>query len=85
MESLREQAIKFINTIPDDKIVFVLDFFKGLDEFIDANENARTKAVFGSQPVKSAMGICKEYANPNLVHLEKEAWGMAMGEKHGLD
>jgi hypothetical protein len=85
MESLREQAIEFINTIPDDKIVFVLDFFKGLEGFIDTNESMQTKAAFNSQSVKSAMGICKEYANPNLVHLEKEAWGMAMGEKHGLD
>jgi hypothetical protein len=29
------------------------------------------------------VGILSEYANPDLISLEKEAWGMAMEEKHG--
>jgi hypothetical protein len=85
METLREQAIKFINTIPDDKIVFVLDVFKGLEGFIGTNEKMQTKTTQSGQPVKSAMGICKKYANPDLIRLENEAWGMAMEEKHGYN
>jgi hypothetical protein len=85
METLREQAIEFINTIPDDKMVFVLDVFKGLEGFIGTNEKMQTKTAQSDRPVKSAMGICKKYANPNLVYLEKEAWGMAMEEKHGFN
>ena len=29
------------------------------------------------------IGILNEYANPDLVPLEKEAWKMAVIEKHG--
>ncbi len=31
---------------------------------------------------KNAMGIFKEYANPNLVSQEKNAWGEAVKEKY---
>ena len=31
---------------------------------------------------KSARGRLSRYANPELQHKEKEAWGMAVGEKH---
>ena len=32
----------------------------------------------------SAMGLLSKYANPALIPLEKEAWAMAMEEKHGV-
>jgi len=32
---------------------------------------------------RSALGILHEYANPALIPLEKDAWGMAMEEKYG--
>lgn len=35
MLSAREQAIEFINAIPDDKIVYVMDMFRGLKGFMD--------------------------------------------------
>ena len=31
---------------------------------------------------KSARGCLKRYANPELQSTEKEAWAMAVGEKH---
>ena len=31
---------------------------------------------------KSARGRLSRYANPELQHMEKGAWGMAVGEKH---
>jgi len=31
---------------------------------------------------KSAKGRLSRYANPKLQHTEKEAWGMAVGEKY---
>jgi len=31
---------------------------------------------------KSAKGRLRRYANPEFQHKEKEAWGMAVGEKH---
>jgi predicted glycosyltransferase len=33
--------------------------------------------------IKDLIGIAHEYANPDLIPLEKEAWGIAMEEKHG--
>ncbi|MCL2048754.1 MAG: regulator of G-protein signaling domain-containing protein [Defluviitaleaceae bacterium] len=33
----------------------------------------------------TAIGIFNKYANPDLVPLEKEAWGMAVKEKHGFN
>ena len=35
--------------------------------------------------MQSAMGLLNKYANPALIPLEKEAWGMAMEEKHGTN
>ena len=32
----------------------------------------------------SVMGIFNKYANPDLIPLEKEAWGEAVKEKHEL-
>ncbi|MDR2627293.1 MAG: hypothetical protein LBC40_04590 [Dysgonamonadaceae bacterium] len=34
-------------------------------------------------PLKSAMGILKEYANPALVAQEKKAWEIHLQEKYG--
>ena len=34
---------------------------------------------------KSALGILHKYANPTLLHLEKEAFANAIGEKHTID
>ena len=31
---------------------------------------------------KSARGRLSRYANPELQQMEKEAWGMTVGEKH---
>jgi len=33
--------------------------------------------------IRDFAGILNEYANPDLVPLEKEAWKMAVMEKHG--
>ena len=34
------------------------------------------------KPVESLIGILHEYANPELIALEKEAWTRAMEEKY---
>ena len=80
MITLREQAIEFIKTIPDDKIVYILDVFKGLEGFMADGKVKKEKT--SEKPVESAMGICKKYANIDLIHLEKDAWGIAMEAKH---
>jgi len=34
------------------------------------------------KPVESLIGILNEYANPDLISLEKEAWKTAVEEKY---
>jgi len=34
------------------------------------------------KPVENLMGILHEYADPKLIHSEKDAWIKAMVEKH---
>ena len=34
--------------------------------------------------IKSLRGSLSQYANPDLIKNEKNAWNKAMGEKHGL-
>jgi len=43
-----------------------------------------------SQPTKTSsvddlVGILEQYKNPDLIPLEKEAWEMAVMDKHGAD
>ena len=34
------------------------------------------------QPIDNLVGILHEYANPDLIPLEKDAWAKAMEDKH---
>ena len=43
---------------------------------------AEPDAVNKKSENKSALGILHKYANPDLQHLEKNAFADAMGEKH---
>jgi len=45
----------------------------------DAALVARKKAIW------DCVGILEKYKNPDLIPLEKEAWGMAVMEKHSLN
>ncbi|MCL2461055.1 MAG: hypothetical protein FWF44_00180 [Defluviitaleaceae bacterium] len=45
------------------------------DETIENPEEGKSIADF--------VGIFSKYKNPDLIPLEKEAWAMAMEEKHG--
>jgi len=38
--------------------------------------------VEDDNPAPNFIGIFSKYANPSLIPLEKEAWGMAVKEKH---
>lgn len=39
--------------------------------------------ISARQRTASSFGMLSEYANPTLIEQEKEAFGMAMEEKHG--
>ena len=79
MTNIKTQAIELLQELPDDKVLLVIEILKSLRSlFSQTSEIPVNKEI-----VSSAMGICHKYANPDLVHLEKEAWGEAMKEKHG--
>ena len=39
----------------------------------------------GKLDIDSVVGILQQYRNPNLVPFEKEAWKMAVVDKHDAD
>ncbi|MCL1940498.1 MAG: hypothetical protein FWG09_01040 [Synergistaceae bacterium] len=81
MLSLKEQAIEFISTIPDNKIVYIMDMLEGMKGFLhDDAKQPQQASLEGAPP--SAMGIFRKYANPSLIPNEKDAWGNAVREKY---
>ena len=48
---------------------------------LPADENQPTK----TNSIDDLVGILEQYKNPDLIPLEKEAWGMAVMDKHGTD
>jgi len=77
MTKIREQAIELLQSIPDDKVVYIVDILRGLKGLADhdLSEPDSTKT-------QSAMGIFSKYANTDLIPMEKDAWGKAVAEKH---
>ena len=76
MLALKEQAVEIIRELPQERIPTVITVLRGL-QMLSRQE---------SQPksdTQSAMGIFNKHANPELMHLEKDAWKNAMVEKHG--
>ncbi len=75
--STLEKAMNLLQTIPENKLDTVyafLQFIKFQDD-LQENHNQNT----------SAFGIAHQYANPNLIPLEKEAFADAMAEKHAIN
>jgi phage gp46-like protein len=52
-------------------------------EVID-NRSSDIELVRRKKAVKRAAGCAKKYANPSLVHLEKDAWANHVAEKYAL-
>ncbi|MCL2356561.1 MAG: hypothetical protein FWC70_05295 [Defluviitaleaceae bacterium] len=78
MSALKEQAFEIIRELPQEKVSIAITVLRGLQ--------ALSQQETASAPESpSAMGLLNKYANPALIPLEKEAWGMAMEEKHGAD
>ena len=78
MTKVKAQAFEILNDIPDEKIGLVIELLKGLRLLYASSE----KSVVHEATPDNAMGIFSKYANPDLIPLEKEAWGMAVKEKH---
>lgn len=79
MTKIKEQAVKMIQSIPDDKVIYIIDILKGLQGLYLNEEKRESSNAAGN----TAKGIFKKYANPDLIEQEKSAWGEAVREKHG--
>ena len=60
MLTLKEQAIEFIKAIPDDKIIYIMDMFKGVKGLLDYNEPEEKQAQqFLLEDIKGLRGIIR--------------------------
>ncbi len=78
--STLEKTIDLLQTIPENKLETVYTFLQFI-KFQEAQKNTNTEKKNGET---SAFGIAHEYANPELIPLEKEAFANAMAEKHAI-
>ncbi|MCL2088989.1 MAG: hypothetical protein FWH14_05865 [Oscillospiraceae bacterium] len=78
MTGIRTQVFEIIQDIPEEKLIAAVEVLKGLRALYaepivtEEKDNIR----------RDAFGIFSKYANPDLIGVEKEAWGMAVREKH---
>ena len=77
--AIKMQAMEMLQDIPDDKFAPILEIIKGLRSLFVHSEDA---VVQSGNTTPVGMGVFSKYANPALIPLEKEAWGIAMKEKH---
>ena len=81
MTRIKTQVFEIIQDIPDDKLAIAIEVLKGLRALYELSEiNETKKAAPGN-----AFGIFNKYANPDLIPMEKEAWGMAVKDKYAAD
>ena len=68
----RAQVMRLVQTLPDEQIHYVLNVIQSLPP----KEEEQPRCTF--------RGRFLNYANPALRANEKEAWALAVEEKHGL-
>ncbi len=78
--STLEKAINLLQTMPEQKIEAVYTYMRFVSTLVE-NEKIATKKKNAS----SIAGIARQYANPDLIPLEKEAFADAMAEKHAIN
>jgi len=81
-------AVEFRTKTADGKIDVPKEYLEGLSsdvKIIILCENPVTTTPENPIPRKNIKGIIRQYANPELIPLEKEAWGEAVKEKHAVN
>lgn len=67
----RTQVLELVKTLPDEQLDYVLHIIQALPAK-KTSEKCNLRGRFSS------------YANPELRAKEKDAWALAVEEKHGL-
>jgi len=77
-------AIK--GNILQTQIDLLLNLLHSWDIPAEVTDNQREIAEFArrKKAVRRAAGCAKKYANPALVHLEKDAWANHVAEKYAV-
>lgn len=84
--STLEKTINLLQEMPEQTLESLYNFICSVwirqDSNLKPSENAFTP---NARDVDSIIGIAREYANPELIPLEKEAFANAMAEKHAIN
>ena len=78
--STLEKAINLLRDMPERKLEAVYTYIQFVNT-LEENEETTTHKKSAS----SITGIAHQYANPELIPLEKEAFANAMAEKHAIN
>jgi len=81
MTRIQTQVFEILRDIPDDKLFAAIEVLKGLRALYGLSETNEMNKTASD----GAFGIFNKYANPDLIPLEKEAWGMAVKDKYAAD
>ena len=82
------QAVEFTAKISDGKIEVPAEYRRALISDVkiimlyESPPSVHSQQVDTAHKNKSIKGIISQYASPELIPLEKEAWGEAVKEKH---
>ena len=74
--STLEKAMNLLQTMPDSKLEAVYMYMRFVSSQADEAAASEKKSA------RAIVGIAHEYANPELISLEKEAFANAMAEKY---
>jgi len=81
MEFVRQ----IVNSNQLDKIPLPKNFVNRQVEVIIFPVDEKIQADAPKKTIHDFVGIFEEYQNPDLLPLEKEAWGKAVMDKYGAD
>lgn len=79
--STLEKAMELLQTIPENKLDTVYTYMC----FVSAQAKMEDPVSNKKKSADSIVGIAHQYANPDLIPLEKEAFANAMAEKHAIN
>lgn len=79
--STLEKAIDLLQTMPENKLEAVYTYMC----FVNNQMNTEKTTINTKKSASSIVGIAHQYANPDLIPLEKEAFANAMAEKHAIN
>lgn len=81
--STLEQAIRLLESMPENKIETVYTFIQFVDSRVD--DEVFQPESYRKADARSILGIAHEYANTALIDQEEGAFERAMAEKHAIN